>query len=71
MTMLINCKNCTRSFYASRSDQYCPECWSAWCRNDGDFENRTHQIDYTAISKAISEKFPKVMAELAKHEATQ
>ncbi|WP_145925927.1 hypothetical protein [Shinella sp. HZN7] len=38
---LDHCPNCKRQFYAHTEGAYCPECWSAWCRNDGTFERRT------------------------------
>jgi Uncharacterized Zn-ribbon-containing protein involved in phosphonate metabolism len=41
MTSLSNCPNCKRGFLASADGAYCPECWSAWSRNDGSFEERT------------------------------
>lgn len=43
------CPNCRRDFYAHRSGAYCPECWSAWVRNDGSYESRTvTAADYVA-----------------------
>ncbi|GAA4180500.1 hypothetical protein GCM10023069_55290 [Shinella granuli] len=38
---LDRCPNCKREFYAHAEGAYCPECWSAWCRNDGTYEQRT------------------------------
>lgn len=45
----FRCPNCARGFYANASGQYCPECWSAWCKADGSFELRF--VDYYAILK--------------------
>jgi uncharacterized Zn ribbon protein len=41
MPRLSSCPNCKREFYANAEGAYCPECWSAWCRNDGSLEERT------------------------------
>jgi hypothetical protein len=38
MIGMANCPNCKREFYAQVKGEYCPECWKAWCRNDGTFE---------------------------------
>ncbi len=38
---LSNCPNCKRGFHANAEGAYCPECWSAWCRNDGSFDQLT------------------------------
>lgn len=35
------CPNCSREFYGNVKGEYCPECWRAWCRNDGSFEEMT------------------------------
>jgi hypothetical protein len=39
---MVGCPNCQRPFNAmgSAAGQYCPECWSSWCRNDASFEAR-------------------------------
>ncbi|PWE55284.1 hypothetical protein DEM27_14510 [Metarhizobium album] len=41
MRSLDHCPNCKREFYAHAQDAYCEECWRAWCKNDGTFEERT------------------------------
>lgn len=38
---LDRCPNCKREFYAHAEGAYCPECWTAWCREDGTYEERT------------------------------
>lgn len=40
MASLSTCPNCKREFIANAKGQYCPECWSAWSRNDGTYERR-------------------------------
>lgn len=38
---LTHCPNCRREFSpTARHDEYCPECWRAWCRADGSFALR-------------------------------
>ncbi|PWE54371.1 hypothetical protein DEM27_19850 [Metarhizobium album] len=41
MRSLDHYPNCKREFYANAQDAYCEECWRAWCKNDGTFEQRT------------------------------
>lgn len=48
-----NCPNCKREFDGTVVGEYCPECWSAWCRNDGSFEASTkpYPVEVPATAK--------------------
>lgn len=51
---LDHCPNCKREFYAHAEGAYCPECWSAWCRNDGSFERREKEWPEISAARALT-----------------
>lgn len=60
MARLTKCPHCHREFYpVARPDEYCAECWKAWCKMDGSFEAREQKsppmTNPTPLDRAIME----------------